>query len=85
MNNRQASQDVNEVCFCGVDMVAEIANLSLQEHGLRLRRIIDDRGVDNVFFGYPIEHLITLSDLSFTTVVTFVKRRNTLVSDLLCK
>ncbi len=46
---------IKEVAFCGVDEVAEIAYLSLQETGIRLTVVMDDVAFcGNEFFGMTI-------------------------------
>jgi len=48
------AEGVTQVVFCGVDEVAEIAYLSLQEAGLELAAVLDDEAVGEKFFGMPI-------------------------------
>lgn len=49
------AEGVTQVVFCGVDEVAEIAYLSLQEVGLELVAVLDDDAVGERFFGMPVE------------------------------
>lgn len=42
------------VVFCGVDEIAEIAFLSLNEAGLALKAIVDDEKAGRAFFGLPV-------------------------------
>ncbi len=48
------AEGVTQVVFCGVDEVAEIAYLSLQEVGLELVAVLDDDAVGERFFGMPV-------------------------------
>lgn len=48
---------VTTVAFCGVDEVAEIAWLSLQESGLVLAEVMDERNVDSNFMGRKVVSL----------------------------
>lgn len=49
------AEGVTQVVFCGVDEVAEIAYLSLQEVGLGLVAVLDDDAVGERFFGMPVD------------------------------
>ena len=74
---------VHEVVFCGVDEVAEIAYLSLQETGLKLAAVMDDSRVGDVFFGVPVIALVAGGqETAAPIVVSSVKRRNELVMKL---
>lgn len=48
------AEGVTQVVFCGVDEVAEIAYLSLQEVGLELVAVLDEDAAGERFFGMPI-------------------------------
>jgi predicted transcriptional regulator len=71
---------VREVVFCGVDEVAEVAYLSLQETGLELLAVMDDRQQGDLFFGVPI---VTISEgirqLRVPVVISSLKKRNELM------
>jgi len=49
------AEGVTQVVFCGVDEVAEVAYLSLQEVGLELVAVLDDDAVGERFFGMPVD------------------------------
>lgn len=49
------SEGVTQVVFCGVDEVAEIAYLSLQEVGLELVAVLDEDAAGERFFGMPVD------------------------------
>ncbi len=51
---RLENAGVREVVFCGVDEVAEVAYLSLQETGLKLVAVVDDTRSGEAFFGVPV-------------------------------
>ncbi len=51
---RLEASGVREVVFCGVDEVAEIAYLSLQETGLELVAVMDNVRHGEQFFGLPV-------------------------------
>ena len=75
---------VREVMFCGVDVVAEVAYLSLQETGLTLAVVMDDLRVGEKFFGVPV---VTLSEGvragHAPVVISSLKRREEMVQALL--
>jgi len=66
---------VREVAFCGVDEVAEVAYLSLQETGLHLAAVMDDLREGELFFGFPV---VGLTDVWNPVVITSLKRQNEL-------
>lgn len=80
---RLEDSGVREVAFCGVDEVAEIAYLSLQETGLQLVAVMDDERQGELFFG-----ILVVSAAQGVTVepavlvVTSLKRRDELVQIL---
>ena len=73
---RQLKADgVVEVVFCGVDEVAEIAYLSLQEVGLKLSAVIDESSERRELFGHLIRPFPeSLSEVSGEIVLTSLKR-----------
>ena len=56
-----ADRGVSRVTFCGVDEVAEIAWLSLQEAGLSLDGVIDDDNPGRDFMGIRVADITTES------------------------
>jgi DNA-binding MarR family transcriptional regulator len=74
---RLEAAGMREVAFCGVDEVAEVAYLSLQETGLKLVAVMDDAHFGEVFFGVPV---IRLADgarlLSVPLVISSLKRQD---------
>jgi DNA-binding MarR family transcriptional regulator len=78
-----AERGVSQVTFCGVDEVAEIAWLSLQEAGLGLAGVIDDDNHGRDFMGRPIVGMLSehVSDNQLV-VITSLKRAETLRSQL---
>ena len=80
---RLEDSGVREVAFCGVDEVAEVAYLSLQETGLKLVAVMDDLMHEGSFFGVPVLALEeTRRQPSALLVVTSLKRRDDLVCSL---
>jgi DNA-binding MarR family transcriptional regulator len=75
---RQLEQaGVKEVVFCGVDEVAEVAYLSLQETGLKLARVVDDGLPGRDFFGVPILPLkVIMGGVDAAVVISSLKRRD---------
>lgn len=71
------------VAFCGVDEVAEIAYLSLQEAGLNLTVVIDEAAVGKNFFGYSVLPMSSLQDSNCPVVVTSFKNRRQLKNQLM--
>ena len=77
------SQGNMEVMFCGVDEVAEIAYLSMQEVGLRLAAVLDPEKAGQSFFTHNVVDLSACGDDSNTpVVVTSQKRADVLVKAL---
>ena len=74
---------VREVAFCGVDEVAEVAFLSLQETDLKLVAVMDDTRAGDTFFRVPVVSLAVGVQLASVPVaVTSLKRRDELVRAL---
>lgn len=73
---RLEASGVREVAFCGVDEVAEIAYLSLQETGLKLVAVMDDTRSGESFFGITICPLATVLKFKIPIVITSLKRRD---------
>ncbi len=70
---------MREVVFCGVDEVAEVAYLSLQETGLKLVAVMDDGRQGELFFGVPVVTVVEgLSSIGTPVVITSLKRRDEL-------
>ena len=72
-----ADRGVTDVVFCGVDEVAEIAWLSLQEAGLELAGVMDDGNPVGQFMGREVLGLTeeNVSCRGFIYIVTSLKRR----------
>ncbi len=66
---RLETAGVREVAFCGVDEVAEVAYLSLQETGLKLIAVMDDARSGESFFGVPVVALADGVQKSRTPIV----------------
>jgi hypothetical protein len=79
-----AERGVSQVIFCGVDEVAEIAWLSLQEAGLALAGVMDDNNIGRDFMGRQVVGM-TAEFLSGhqLVVITSLKRVAQLRSQLL--
>jgi len=74
---------VKEVLFCGVDEVAEVAYLSLQETGLKLAGVMDDGLPGRAFFGVPVASLAQgLREVGAPVVISSLKRRDELTQAL---
>jgi DNA-binding MarR family transcriptional regulator len=78
-----AERGVSQVTFCGVDEVAEIAWLSLQESGLVLGGVMDDCNIGRDFMGCQV---VSMSPESLSghrpIVITSLKRADQLRSQL---
>ena len=74
---------IREVVFCGVDEVAEVAYLSLQETGLKLVAVLDDARSGEAFFGVPVVSVAegVLQERALL-VITSLKRRDELAQSL---
>src|SRR6185369_15393286 len=74
-----ADRGISRVAFCGVDEVAEIAWLSLQEIGMELTEVMDDDYAGNVFMG---KNVVTLAQGllpgNLPVVITSLKRSESL-------
>lgn len=83
---RLKAEGVEEVVFCGVDEVAEIAYLSLQEAGLGLAAVIDEENERQDLFGHQIVRLSKDAGTGYQTactiVITSLKRRDHLHQEL---
>jgi predicted transcriptional regulator len=76
---RLEQSGVKEVVFCGVDEVAEIAYLSLQETGLELLAVMDDARQGEQFFGLQVMGLAdAVLEARAPVVISSLKRRNEL-------
>lgn len=64
---------IREVAFCGVDEVAEVAYLSLQESGIALLSVVDEERQGD-FFGRKISTLAAENREGITWVITSLKR-----------
>jgi len=74
---------VKEVLFCGVDEVAEVAYLSLQETGLKLAGAMDDKRSGEAFFGVPVCSIAEgVAQVNFPLVISSLKRRDELLQAL---
>jgi len=84
---RLKKRNINEVIFCGVDEVAEIAYLSLQEVGLSLHSVLDPEFSGQNFFGKEVLDLKVSKELtkncdSIPVIISSLKRKNTLKIEL---
>jgi predicted transcriptional regulator len=76
---RLEESGVRKVVFCGVDEVAEIAYLSLQETKLRLVSVMDDGRQGQIFFGFLVEALADcVREIRAPIVISSLKRRDDL-------
>lgn len=82
------AEGITKVVFCGVDEVAEIAYMSLQEAGLELVAVIDAESERYDLFGHVIvplpEGLALGVQPSWRIIVTSLKRRDYLQQKLVC-
>ena len=70
---------VREVSFCGVDEVAEVAYLSLQESGLKLVQVMDTGHRGEMFFGIPVVTVAEgVAEMTGPVVISSLKRREEL-------
>jgi DNA-binding MarR family transcriptional regulator len=80
---RLEAAGVREVAFCGVDEVAEVAYLSLQETGLKLVGVMDDGRKGDLFFGLLVVSLAEgVREVGTTVVISSLKRRDELTQML---
>ena len=74
---------MQEVAFCGVDEVAEVAYLSLQETGLKLVAVMDDTRSGDEFFSIPVVSLADgVSLVRAPLVISSLKRRDEILKTL---
>lgn len=74
---------VKTVLLCGVDEVAEIAYLSLQETNIELVGVVYADGGANRFFGYEVSKMEDIKGIDFDRViVTSLKERKYLMERL---
>ncbi len=69
--------DIRSVVFAGVDEVAEIAYLSLQEVGMELITVLDDEQQKKKFFNHTVRPLEDLMSVDFECIVitSFFKKK----------
>lgn len=78
---RLEASGVHEVAFCGVDEVAEVAYLSLQETGLELVAVMDNERQGELFFGLTVMPLGE-GVRKIPIVISSLKRREELTQAL---
>lgn len=76
------AEGVTEVVFCGVDEVAEIAYLSMQEAGIELVAVLDDVAEGEKFFGMAIKAPGKPLAGYQKIVITSLKRQSELIEKL---
>jgi DNA-binding MarR family transcriptional regulator len=75
---------VQKIIFAGADEVAEIAYITLQETGLKLVGVIDEKKVGEMFFSKAIRSLKDIADLDYDKViVTSYLNRKTIYQELI--
>ena len=80
---RLEAAGVRDVAFCGVDEVAEVAFLSLQETGLKLVAVMDNTRSGDEFFGIPVVSLAEgVSQVPVPLVISSLKRRDEILKGL---
>lgn len=80
---RLKESGVNEVAFCGVDEVAEVAYLSLQESGLILLAVMDDERAGENFFGVSVVRISECAkETNLPVVISSLKKRDELKQNL---
>ena len=78
---REGSQ---KIVFAGVDEVAEIAYITLQETSMKLASVIDTEKIGEQFFGREIEPFSSLQNSSYDcVVVTSYLKRDKIYQELL--
>ena len=81
---RLEAEGVRRVAFCGLDEVAEIAYLSLQETGLELTWVFDTVAVESAFFGKPVQNVSSFQEpAGVPIVITSLKRHDALREELI--
>lgn len=80
---RLEADGVQELAFCGVDEVAEIAYLSLKETNIELTDVFDTVEAGEVFFGMTVQSLACLKNAEIMPIViSSLKRRENLYKEL---
>lgn len=74
---------VGRVTFCGIDEVAEIAWLSLQEAGLEMAGAMDEIPGGGTFMGQRVENLSTLDRVADCPIVITSLKRAARLKELL--
>lgn len=74
---------VSKIGFCGIDEVAEIAYLSLQETSIRLATVMDDEQTGSTFFHQPVLPLSEGVKSGLPVVITSLKKKDALHRELL--
>lgn len=79
-----SAQGVSKVAFCGIDEVAEIAYLSLQETGMALAVAMDEEKAGTKFFGTTVvTPAMGLLSGNHCIVITSMKRGEALRNELI--
>lgn len=75
---------MKKITFAGADEIAEIAYITLQETGLKLAGVVDDRRAGNDFFGKTIQPISKVNGLDHDRIViTAYVERDAIVKALL--
>ncbi len=78
------NKGVQRIVFAGADEVAEIAYITLQETGLKLVGIVDEKKAGEMFFSKTIKPLKNVVDLDYDIiVVTSYLNRKSIYQDLI--
>ncbi len=73
-----ANRGSYRLVFAGVDEVAEIAYITLQETDLKLVGVVDDENDGTIFFGRSVSPIRSITNLNYDTVVvtSYLKRES---------
>ena len=77
-------QGVKSIVFYGVSDVAEIAYITLQETGIKMIAIVDEKKMGKIFLGNLVKSPDMLDSLSFDRIlITFMSKESNTLDELL--
>ena len=77
-------QGVKSIVFYGVSDVAEIAYITLQETGIKMIAIVDEKKMGKIFLGNLVKSPDMLDSLSFDRIlITFMSKKSHTLDELL--
>ncbi len=67
--NDLASQGVRDIVFFGISDLTEITHVSLKETSLKLKAVVDDQNIGDIFLGHHIQSMDMLNTIYFDRIL----------------